>query len=210
MRISVADWVPFRAEKTSGIGEPEPRDDVGPYRYAFGGDQSGLGIDLAEPCRLLELLARLDIRLVCVTVGSPYYNPHRQRPAFFPPSDGYLPPEDPLVGVACHLDVTARLKAHRPEMVIVGSGYSYLQDWLPQVAQAVVRAGKTDFVGLGRVVLSYPELPADVLAGKSLRRKQICRTFSECTTAPRKGLVSGCYPLDPFYKARPEARQLRG
>ena len=151
VRISVADWVPFRADKTSGIGEPEPRDDSGPYRYAFGGDRSGLGIDLAEPCRLLELLAKLDIRLVCVTVGSPYYNPHRQRPAFFPPCDGYLPPEDPLVGVACHLDVTARLKAHRPAMVIVGSGYSYLQEWLPQVAQAVVRAGKADFVGLGRV-----------------------------------------------------------
>jgi len=209
VRVSVADWVPFQPNKIDGVGEPEPRDESALYRYAFGGDGSGRGIDLAEPCRLLDLLAQLDIRLVCVTVGSPYYNPHRLRPAFFPPSDGYLPPEDPLVGVACHLDVTARLKAHRPDMVIVGSGYSYLQDWLPQVAQAVVRAGRTDFVGLGRVVLSYPELPADVLAGRALRRKQLCRTFSDCTTGPRQGLVSGCYPLDPFYKSLPEAQQVR-
>ena len=165
-------------------------------------------MDLAEPCRLLDLLAELGIRLVCVTVGSPYYNPHLQRPAFFPPSDGYLPPNDPLVGVAGHLDVTARLKAHRPEMVIVGSGYSYLQDWLPQVAQAVVRARQADFVGLGRVALSYPELPADVLAGRALRRKHVCRTFSDCTTAPRGGLVSGCYPLDVFYKSLPAAEEL--
>jgi hypothetical protein len=57
-------------------------------------------------------------------------------------------------------------------------------------------------------MLAYPELPADVLAGKPLERKRICRTFSDCTTAPRKGLVSGCYPLDPFYKSRPEAKQL--
>jgi NADPH2 dehydrogenase len=49
-------------------------------------------------------------------------------------------------------------------------------------------------------VLSYPELPADVLAGRPMPRKEICRTFSDCTTAPRNGLVSGCFPLDEFYK----------
>jgi 2,4-dienoyl-CoA reductase-like NADH-dependent reductase (Old Yellow Enzyme family) len=208
VRISAADWIPFQVRQSDGVGQPQPRDESVPYRYAFGGDGTGLGIDLTEPCQLLELLASLGVRLVCVTVGCPYYNPHRQRPAFFPPSDGYLPPEDPLVGVACQLQVTARLKAHQPNMAIVGSGYSYLQDWLPQVGQAVVRAGQADFVGLGRVAISYPELPADVLAGHPLRRKQVCRTFSDCTTAPRNGLVSGCYPLDSFYKSLPEAEQL--
>jgi 2,4-dienoyl-CoA reductase-like NADH-dependent reductase (Old Yellow Enzyme family) len=153
-------------------------------------------------------LAALDIRLVCVTAGSPYYNPHIQRPALFPPSDGYQPPEDPLVGVARQIAVTAALKQERPEMIVVGSGYSYLQEWLPHVAQAVVRSGGADFVGLGRMVLSYPEMPADVLAGRPYQRKRICRTFSDCTTAPRNGLISGCYPLDPFYKERPEAAQL--
>jgi hypothetical protein len=71
-----------------------------------------------------------------------------------------------------------------------------------------VRQGWFDAVGLGRMMLSYPELPADVLAGRSLARGRICRTFSDCTTAPRNGLVSGCYPLDPFYKARPEFARL--
>ncbi len=94
-------------------------------------------------------------------------------------------------------------------MVLVGSAYSYLQEWLPNVGQRVVREGEADFVGLGRMVLSYPELPADVLAGRPLVRKKICRTFSDCTTAPRKGLPSGCYPLDPFYAARPEAERLK-
>jgi NADPH2 dehydrogenase len=80
-----------------------------------------------------------------------------------------------------------------------------LQDWLPNVAQATVRRGMIDFVGLGRMVLSYPEMPADILSGKPLARKRICRTFSDCTTGPRKGMVSGCYPLDTYYKQRPEA-----
>jgi len=54
-----------------------------------------------------------------------------------------------------------------------------------------MREGGADFVGLGRMALSYPEMPADILAGAPLRRKAICRTFSDCTTAPRNGLVSG-------------------
>jgi hypothetical protein len=131
-----------------------------------------------------------------------------QRPALFPPSDGYLPPEDPLAGVARQIRAAALLKRDFPDMVLVGSAYSYLQEWLPNVGQRVVRDGQVDSVGLGRMVLSYPEMPADVLAGRPLDRKRICRTFSDCTTAPRKGLPSGCYPLDPFYAARPEAARL--
>jgi hypothetical protein len=50
------------------------------------------------------------------------------------------------------------------------------------------------------MALIYPELPADVLAGRPLQRGKICRTFSDCTNGPRLGLPSGCYPLDPHYK----------
>lgn len=53
-------------------------------------------------------------------------------------------------------------------------------------------------VGLGRMVHSYPELPADVLADGRLTRKRICRTFNDWTTAPRNGIVSERYPLDPY------------
>jgi NADPH2 dehydrogenase len=59
------------------------------------------------------------------------------------------------------------------------------------------------------MVLSYPEMPADLLAGTPLKRKAICRTFSDCTTAPRNGMVSGCFPLDPFYASRPEGARLK-
>ncbi len=207
LRLSAVDWIPFQAG-ADRIGEPAPYPGER-YPYAFGGDGSGVGIDLSEPRRFLALLQALDIQLVCITAGSPYYNFHIQRPAVFPPSDGYRLPEDPLVGVARQIKITADLKASFPDLTIVGSGYSYLQDWLPSVAGATVRAGMTDFVGLGRMALSYPELPADLLAGRELQRKRICRTFSDCTTAPRNGMVSGCYPLDDFYKSREENQRLR-
>ena len=74
------------------------------------------------------------------------------------------------------------------------------------IAQASLE--QADVIGIGRLALSYPDLPADVLAGRPLDRLRLCRTFSDCTTAPRNGLPSGCYPLDPFYKSRPEAAAL--
>jgi 2,4-dienoyl-CoA reductase-like NADH-dependent reductase (Old Yellow Enzyme family) len=206
VRFSAFDTVPFRKGE-SGTGEPEV--DAAGYTSAFGlladGRMDGA---LGESRHLLRLLTGLGIRWVCVTGGSPYYNPHVQRPALFPPSDGYLPPEDPLEGVARQIRATALLKRDFPDLVLVGSAYSYLQEWLPNVGQRVLRDGGADVVGLGRMVLAYPDMPADVLAGRPLQRKRVCRTFSDCTTAPRKGLPSGCYPLDPFYAARPEAARL--
>ncbi|MCK5945415.1 MAG: NADH:flavin oxidoreductase, partial [Planctomycetes bacterium] len=77
------------------------------------------------------------------------------------------------------------------------------------IAQHEVRAGHVDFVGLGRMLLSYPELPRDLIAGREVQRKRICRTFSDCTTGPRNGMISGCFPLDPFYKAMPEATKVK-
>jgi NADPH2 dehydrogenase len=203
VRLSVLDTLPFRTGP-DGRGEPVPPAGW-PYPYAFGADPAtGLDVDLTEPSAFLGLLESLGIRWVCTTAGTPYYNPHILRPAAFPPSDGYLPPEDPLVGVARHLGATRALKARHPGLIFIGSGYSYLQEWLPNVAQRVVREGGADFIGIGRMVLSYPEMPADLLAGRPLARKRLCRTFSDCTTGPRNGMISGCFPLDPFYKALPE------
>jgi len=204
VRVSVFDWSPFCPGDHS-VGVPEVTDN---YKCGFGGDTSGQGINLEEPIRFLQLLSDLNIEFICTTCGSPYYNPHIQRPALFPPSDGYLPPEDPLVGVHRQIAVTAELKRYLPDSVVVGSGYSYLQQWLPAVGDAVIEQGMADVIGVGRMVLSYPELPADVIAGTPMQRKQICRTFSDCTTAPRNGLVSGCFPLDPFYKRHADRETL--
>jgi hypothetical protein len=106
------------------------------------------------------------------------------------------------------MHVTRMLKERFPEMALVGTAYTYLQDFLPNVAQAAVGDGWVDVVGLGRMILSYPWLPDDVLSFRPVQHKIVCRTFSDCTTAPRNGLVSGCYPLDLFYKRSPEAVDL--
>jgi 2,4-dienoyl-CoA reductase-like NADH-dependent reductase (Old Yellow Enzyme family) len=207
VRLSVFDVVPYRQDE-AGRGVPEA--DPATYRDGFSTlGAEGLDAALGESRALLALLRDKGVRWICTTAGSPYYNPHVQRPALFPPSDGYRPPEDPLAGVARQIEATAKLKASFPDMVLVGSAYSYLQEWFPNVARRVVADGLADSVGLGRAVLSYPEMAADVLAGRPLDRRRVCRTFSDCTTAPRKGMPSGCYPLDAFYAERPEAERLK-
>jgi NADPH2 dehydrogenase len=206
VRLSVFDTVPYR-KRADGAGAPETAVVDRGFGILRGDDELDAALD--DSRAVIELLERLGVRWVCTTAGSPYYNPHVQRPAIFPPLDGYQPPEDPLRGVARQIQATAHLKRAFPRMTFVGSAYSYLQEWLPHVAQYTVRTGMTDFVGLGRVVLAYPDLAADVVAGAPLRRASLCRTFSDCTTGPRMGRVSGCYPLDRFYAARPEAIQIR-
>jgi 2,4-dienoyl-CoA reductase-like NADH-dependent reductase (Old Yellow Enzyme family) len=101
------------------------------------------------------------------------------------------------------------LKQSFPKLIVVGTAYTYLQDFLPHVAQAAIREGWVDAVGLGRMALTYPEMLWDAAHGRTVEHKRVCRTFSDCTTAPRNGLPSGCYPLDSYYKQSELAGQLR-
>ena len=215
VRLSAIDTVPYRPDPDKslngklGPGIPEPHDHLIPYRWGFGvNPQYPTEPDLTEAIQFLELLKQLDIRLVNITAGSPYYNPHVQRPALYPPSDGYQPPEDPLIGVARQMEATRELKQRFPDLLIVGTAYTYLQDFLPHVAQAAVSEGWVDTVGLGRMALTYPEILWDAANGHTLEHKRVCRTFSDCTTAPRNGLPSGCYPLDSHYKNSEMAARL--
>lgn len=217
VRLSVFDVAPYAAGD-DGVGRPEWSTRSGPdgepprfggrVPWSTGDPSTGgsvdLAVDLYEPCQLVGALEAAGVSMVCITAGSPYLNPHIQRPAYFPPSDGYVPPEDPLVGVARLQRAARTVREANPDMIVVGSGLSYLQDYVGHVAQPLVADGWMTAAGLGRMVLSYPDLPLDLLAGRPVDRRRVCRTFSDCTTAPRNGLVSGCYPLDDHYRARPE------
>ncbi len=216
VRLSVFDFVPYKpdpettTDKKKGAGVPDMENVQLPYDCGFGTlGNNPIQYDLEEPIRFVRLLKDMGVFMVNLTAGSPYYNPHIQRPALFPPSDGYAPPEDPLCGVSRQIQAAREVKAAVPDMPTVGTAYTYLQEFLPHVAQSEVRNGHVDFVGMGRMVLSYPTLPDDVLNGRPLQSRSICRTFSDCTTAPRNHLPSGCYPLDEFYKRSGEGDRLR-
>ncbi len=216
VRLSAFDFVPFKPDpalssmEKLGPGIPEDYSQLLPYRFSFGiNQQHPIEYDLTETIEFLSLLKKLDITLINLSAGSPYYNPHIQRPAAYPPSDGYQPPENPLLGVARQINVVKKLKEKFPDLILVGSGYSYLQEYLPHVAQYYLRHRHVDVIGIGRMVLTYPEILADAVNKGQINTKLICRTFSDCTTAPRNGIRSGCYPLDEYYKFGTDAARLK-
>ena len=210
VRLSVGDVAPFGADG-AGVGVPEV-ESARPADLGFGLNSADVGLPestCSEAIRYIGLLVEVGVEIVNVTMGSPYSCPHLSRPFTYPASDSYLPPEDPLRSVLRQLAAVRAVRAAFPRLPLVGTGYSYLQEWLPYMAEAEVAAGHVDFVGLGRMVLAYPRLPADVLEGRPLERRRICRTFSDCTTGPRNNMVSGCYPLDEHYRQTPEFARIR-
>ncbi len=217
VRLSCFDKVPHRPDPglsqpgKLGPGIPEDFSACLPYRYGFAvNPEDPTKIDLTETFQFVALLGELGVKVLNTSAGSPYYTPHLQRPASFPPSDGYQPAYDPLIDVANQVHAVRQIRERAPkDLFVVGSGYTFLQEYLPHVAQAVIREGWVDGIGIGRLILSYPTMLTDAAAGRPLEKKFICRTFSECTTAPRNGLISGCYPLDKYYTNRPEFAQLK-
>jgi 2,4-dienoyl-CoA reductase-like NADH-dependent reductase (Old Yellow Enzyme family) len=210
VRLCAGDVFPHRVDPDGGPGIPLDATPHLPLNHGWGMDlQRPSQTDSAEPEQLTRDLVDRGVCLINVTLGSPYSCPHLQRPARNPPIDGYPPPEDPLLSVLRQVLMTRRIKAACPGAIVVGTGYTYLQEWFPHLAQAELRRGTVDLVGLGRMVLSYPEFPMDLLLGRDIQQTRICRTFSDCTNGPRQGLVSGCFPLDSHYRQSKDGERLR-
>ena len=204
-RFNAYDGVPFHKGE-GDVGEPDAH--ATPLTTCFGTDRRDWSTpDLAEPTRLAADMAEWGVSLLNVSSGNPYACPHLVRPAENPPTDGYHQPEHPLVGIDRHFRLTAAVRdaAVTPGGVrapVVGSGYSWLQDFAFHAAAANVAAGRCDLVGYGRGSLSHPDFALSLERDGKLARKQVCRTFSYCTnimrskTGPWGQRPTGCPPFD--------------
>ena len=174
-----------------------------PYPWGFGADRDDyLKIDWDEPEKLLLGAYERGIRLVDMTLGSPYINPHVNRPY---DNGGYEPPEERMTGVARLLDAAAHMKEICPGITMIGTGYSYLRQFAPQVAAAAVQKGMTDAAGFGRMAFAYPDFAKDILEKGELDTRKVCLTCSKCTAMMRKIHATGCPIRDrevytPMYK----------
>ncbi|MBS0205736.1 MAG: NADH:flavin oxidoreductase [Planctomycetes bacterium] len=185
----------------ANVGLPVPHDL--PLQAAFGVDrQDHRKLDLSEPLQLVKWLRDWGVAAINVSMGNPYANPHVVRPAEFPPVDGYDAPEHPLIGVLRHFGATAAVQAALPDFPVVGSGYSWLQDFAMQAGAGNVRENRCSMVGIGRASLSHPDFARHLLEHGTLNRKLICRTFSYCTNLmrakdhPLGQYPTGCPPFD--------------
>ncbi|MHB0857398.1 MAG: oxidoreductase [Anaerolineae bacterium] len=178
-----------------------------PYPWGWGVDRQDPALpDLTEPLRLIGLLQEARVTALNVTAGNPYYTPHINRPFDTNVTGGYTPTEHPLAGVARLIDLARQVKAGFPDLVVIGSGYSWLRQHLGCVAAAAIERGWADMVGVGREAFAYPDFARDLLCRGALEPRRTCIACSRCTQIMRDHGRSGCVPFDreiygPIYEA---------
>ena len=173
--------------------------DAIPYPYGFGVDrQDANKPDLAEPIRLIGLMRqRGAIPLVNVSIGNPYWNPHYGRPFDVPVDGGAIPDEPPLAGVARLVDIARQIQQAFTDLPVVGTGYSWLRHFFPNVAAGVLRRGWATMIGAGRMAFAYPEFARDVIRSGRIEPRRACLACSSCTQIMRDGGRAGCVVRDP-------------
>jgi 2,4-dienoyl-CoA reductase-like NADH-dependent reductase (Old Yellow Enzyme family) len=199
-RLNVFDGLPY-CNGPASVGEPCPWQ--APLANAWGHSvDDPFKPDLTEPIAWIREMRQLGVALVNVSMGNPYASPHIIRPFEYPPPDGYETPEHPLIGVDRHFHVTEVIQREFPDLPLVGSGYSYLQEYLFQAGAANLRDGRCTFVGVGRAALPMPDFARQLQETGTLERKKVCRTFSYCTALMRSKhnelgqFATGCPPFD--------------
>ncbi len=201
VRLGVYDGVPYAvgADGVTGI----PRSHETPYTHGFGvNSENPLQPDLVEPLQLIGWLREAGVRLLNVSVGNPYVNPHLGRPYEKPNEGLYFDPEHPLTGVARHFAATTQVQAAFPDLAVVGTGYSWLQHFMIHAGAANIKLGRVKLVGVGRGALAYSEFARDALARGELDPLRTCKTLSYCTylmrqkNHPMGQFPTGCPPFD--------------
>ncbi len=168
-----------------------------PWPYGFGVTKEGTpGPDLTEPLTLTRELIDLGCVLLNATAGVPSHNPWTGRPFNRPVDGDREPPEHPLVGVCRLISLTSEFQREMPDLPVVGTGYSWLRQFHPHVASAVIAAGQASIVGVGRGAFAYPDAPRDLMENGRLDPARVCVACSGCSELIRTGSPGGCIVRD--------------
>jgi NADPH-dependent glutamate synthase beta subunit-like oxidoreductase len=167
------------------------------YPYGFGVDKDDYMVpDLAEPIELVRILHGMGIPVLNVSIGNPYFNPHFGRPYDFPIKGFTVPDEHPLVGLDRFMSITRQIQESAPDLPVIGSGYTWLRQFMPNVGAGVINGGGASILGVGRGAFAYPETPNDVIETGRMDPAKCCVTCSACTQIMRDGGKTGCVVRD--------------
>jgi 2,4-dienoyl-CoA reductase-like NADH-dependent reductase (Old Yellow Enzyme family) len=155
-----------------------------------------------EPVRLLKELKERGVDLVNITMGSPYYVPHVNRPFDTGP---YVPAEHPLEGVARMMRGTEILQKAVPSVSLVGSGLTWLLQFSANLAAGEINNGSFAIAGFGRMGFAYPDFAADIIKHGALDPKKCCIACTKCSEIMKRCRQAGCVVRDakvyaPIYK----------
>lgn len=161
------------------------------YKGGFGVDADGQS-DFAEPLMLVGQLKSRGMNLLNITMGSPYLNPHVNRPYDNPLPGQEMPDEHPIEGVMRMISGTSFFQSGFPEIAVTGSAYSYLRHFSPNTGAEVIKNGDAKFIGLGRNSFAYPSMPLDLIKTGKADPRKVCITCSGCTRLIRNLRPGGC------------------
>ncbi|GBD93472.1 NADPH dehydrogenase [bacterium BMS3Abin05] len=191
-RLNVFDGIPRLPEETAQKAVSQS----GPPANGFGiSHENPAQADLTEPLKLVSELKALGVKIVSVSMGSPYYNSYLERPMEKPAVGDYPQPEHPLYSVARHFEYTAAVQQAHPDVIILGAGYSWLRHFFVYAAEGNLRSGRVSIVGTGRGILAYPDMVKDLMETGRLNPRKACIADSHCTNLMRaKGNAMGQFP----------------
>jgi 2,4-dienoyl-CoA reductase-like NADH-dependent reductase (Old Yellow Enzyme family) len=186
-----------------------------PYPYGFGVNrEKSEEPDLGEPVKLIRKLRNIDFPILGLSLGIPAHRSHYGRPYDKPLIGQELPDEHPLVGVSRWLRLTSEIQKAFPTLLVVGAGYSWLRQFFPHVAAAMVETERVSLVGLGRESLAYPGWVNSLAADGFLDQRKVCVCCSKCSQMLRAGQPVGCAVHDAdtyqveYRKARKKAKEV--
>lgn len=189
--------------------------DAHPYPYGFGCDREDMWkFDESEPLLLVRLMCEAGVALLSNSAGNPYYiYPQVTRP-FDRSSTGIpVPKEHPLQSIERLFSFTRKIQDAAGPVPVVGNGYTWLRQFIPQAGAANLKEHSCSFVGLGRSSFAYPDAPRDVLDTGRMDPKKCCITCSKCTQIMRDHGRTGCVIRDAgiygnlYREARKEAEE---
>lgn len=154
----------------------------------WGKDKDG-NIDLSEPLEMVRELSEMGVVLMNITMGTPYFNPHVNRPYN---RGGYVADEAPSVGVKRLLEGCGAAQRAVPDVVCLATGFSWLGEYAPGIAAALINSGGARLAGFGRMAFAYPDLANDIVTKGRLDHGKCCVTCSLCTRIMRGGGPTGC------------------
>lgn len=169
-----------------------------PYPYGWGvREGAGTEVDLSEPLELVRILhEELGMRLLDVTIGNPYFNPHVNRPYDGGP---YVPDEHPLEGVARMVRCVGEIQRAFPALKVISSGLSYLRQFSANLAAGELESGVCAMAGFGREAFAYPTFARDILQNGGMEPGKCCIACGKCTELMRAGSTAGCVIRDEAY-----------
>ena len=126
-------------------------------------------------------------------MGNPYRNPHVNRPY---DHGNYVPDEHPIEGLGRMMKGLSEIQHAHPELPVIGSAFSYLRKFAPNLAAGMVAGGHCAMAGFGRMAFADPNFVQELRKNGCIDPKNVCMTCGGCAVLLRAGRPAGCIVHD--------------